>query len=149
MVFRSFIFRFAMTLTLIGAVLFVVSGAMLYLSNQPEEAVINALLAVGLGVVSAVAAMVASKVEPELVQEAARLLYILSALTAIGLSIPAATYLRSQLLAPDRQDWALYCAGGVLALGFLFRLIDVPYLRKAEEVREIDNYIRSRRQQES
>ncbi|MDP0501651.1 MAG: hypothetical protein Q7P63_16280 [Verrucomicrobiota bacterium JB022] len=138
-----------MTLTLVAAALFLVSGIMLYLSYQTEEGVISMLLAVGLGVVSAVAAIVARKVEPELVQEAARLLYILSAAASIGLSIPAALYLREQLLAPDRQDWALYCAGGIMAVGFLLRLIDVQYLRTAEEVREIDNYIRTRRQEEA
>ncbi|KAF0095560.1 MAG: hypothetical protein E1N59_1055 [Puniceicoccaceae bacterium 5H] len=135
-----------MTLSLVVAVMFLVSCLMLVLNNQIDEGIIQGLYALALGLFSLVAMFVAGKVETELVKEAGRLLYILTAVCAIGISIPFALYLKDMIVDPEQQHWAIYCAGGVMAIGFLLRLIEVPYLRSAEEVREIETYLRSRRE---
>lgn len=137
--FKSFILRLSLILSITGAVSLLLMAATLGIQTDEEGMVFCGTLFGILLLWVLINAFIVKKVDPELSVEVARLLIPSGALLSICLSYLLAMILDDMIPGADgRQHWIIFFVGIGVAFFLFIRWFDIKWLRAEDEILNIE-----------
>lgn len=138
--FKSFLLRLSLIMSITATVCFLLMAATLYLQHESEAMTFSSILCGILLVWCLINWFIVRKVDPEISVEVARILFPAGGLLSLVLSSVLSLYLDAMIPGNEgKQHFILPFVGAGVTLFLIVRCFDIKWMRSEDEILMLEN----------